>query len=169
MQETRDAGSFSGLGRFPGEGNGNPFQYSCLGNPMDSGTWQDPGYRVTKSHRQLKQLSMYTRKIKNIRKKNWPILLLFFENLNIGRKANFWRKVAEFILAILNEVYFKCSEGDFEAFEHAIFLNIMSFPLHTLSKNISKKRPRLYLNPYHISHVMRVFFFFSITKIGALK
>ena len=32
-------------GRSPGEGNGNPHQYSCLGNPMDSGAWQatDPG------------------------------------------------------------------------------------------------------------------------------
>ena len=29
-----------GLGRFSGERNGNPFQYSCLGNPMDRGTWQ---------------------------------------------------------------------------------------------------------------------------------
>ena len=28
-----------GLGRSPGEGNGNPCQYSCLGNPMDRGTW----------------------------------------------------------------------------------------------------------------------------------
>ena len=27
-------------GRFPGEGNGNPLQYSCLGNPMHRGTWQ---------------------------------------------------------------------------------------------------------------------------------
>ena len=27
-------------GRYPGEGNDNPFQYSCLGNPMDSGAWQ---------------------------------------------------------------------------------------------------------------------------------
>ena len=30
-----DPGSIPGLGRSPGEGNGNPFQYSCLGNPMD--------------------------------------------------------------------------------------------------------------------------------------
>ena len=30
-----DVGSIPGLGRFPGEENGNPFQYSCLGNPMD--------------------------------------------------------------------------------------------------------------------------------------
>ena len=30
-------GSILGLGRSPGQGNGNPFQYSCLGNPMDRG------------------------------------------------------------------------------------------------------------------------------------
>ena len=30
-----DMGCIPGLGRFPGEENGNPFQYSCLGNPMD--------------------------------------------------------------------------------------------------------------------------------------
>ena len=35
-----DTGSIPGLGRFPGEGNGNPVQYSCLGNPVDRGTWQ---------------------------------------------------------------------------------------------------------------------------------
>ena len=32
-------GSIPGLGRSPGEGNGNPLQYSCLENPMDGGTW----------------------------------------------------------------------------------------------------------------------------------
>jgi len=35
-----DAGLTSGLGRSPGEGNGNPLQYSCLGNPMDRGVWR---------------------------------------------------------------------------------------------------------------------------------
>ena len=35
----RDQGSIPGLGRFPGEGNGYPLQYSCLGNPMDRGNW----------------------------------------------------------------------------------------------------------------------------------
>ena len=34
-----DQGSVPGLGRFPGEGNGNPLQYSCLENPMDGGAW----------------------------------------------------------------------------------------------------------------------------------
>ena len=33
--DTRDAGSILGLGRSPGGGNGNPFQHSCLDNPMD--------------------------------------------------------------------------------------------------------------------------------------
>ena len=35
-----DPGSIPGLGRFPGEGNGNPLQHSCLENPMDRGAWQ---------------------------------------------------------------------------------------------------------------------------------
>ena len=34
-----DPGSIPGLGRSPGEGNGSPFQYSCLENPMDRGAW----------------------------------------------------------------------------------------------------------------------------------
>ena len=34
-----DVGSIPGLGRCPGEVNGNPLQYSCLGNPMDRGAW----------------------------------------------------------------------------------------------------------------------------------
>ena len=36
----RDLGSIPGSGRSPGEGNGNPFQYSCLENAMDRGAWQ---------------------------------------------------------------------------------------------------------------------------------
>ena len=38
--DARDVGSVPGLGRSPGGGNGNPLQYSCLVNPMDSGAWQ---------------------------------------------------------------------------------------------------------------------------------
>ena len=37
-EDIRDVGSIPGLGRSPGEGNGNPLQYSCLENPMDRGT-----------------------------------------------------------------------------------------------------------------------------------
>ena len=35
-----DTSSIPGSGRSPGEGNGNPLQYSCLGNPIDRGAWQ---------------------------------------------------------------------------------------------------------------------------------
>ena len=44
-----DLGSIPGLGRSPGEGNGNPLQYPCLGNPMDTGAWQATVHGVTKS------------------------------------------------------------------------------------------------------------------------
>ena len=38
--DAADKGSIPGLGGPPGEGNGNPVQYSCLGSPMDKGAWQ---------------------------------------------------------------------------------------------------------------------------------
>ena len=40
-----DLGSIPGLGRSPGEGNGNPLQYSCFENPMDRGAWWATGHR----------------------------------------------------------------------------------------------------------------------------
>ena len=40
----RDPGLIPGLGRSPGNGNGNPFQYSCLENPVDRGVWQVTGH-----------------------------------------------------------------------------------------------------------------------------
>ena len=46
---TGDAGSVPGSGKSPGEGNGNPLQYSCLGNPMDRGAWEATVYGTTKS------------------------------------------------------------------------------------------------------------------------
>ena len=47
--DTGDVGSTPGSGRSPGEGNGNPPQYSCLGNPMDRGGWQTTVQRVEES------------------------------------------------------------------------------------------------------------------------
>ena len=44
-----DVGSIPGLGKCPGEGNGNPLQYSCLKNSMDRGAWQTAVNGVTKS------------------------------------------------------------------------------------------------------------------------
>ena len=44
-----DMGMIPGSGRFPGEGNGNPLQYSCLENSMDRGAWKATVHRVVKS------------------------------------------------------------------------------------------------------------------------
>ena len=46
-------GSIPGLGRSPGEGNGNPLQYSCLENPMEGGAWQATVHGVAKSWTRL--------------------------------------------------------------------------------------------------------------------
>ena len=48
-----DSGSIPGSGRSPGEGNGNPLQYSCLENSIDRGTWWATVHGVTKSQTQL--------------------------------------------------------------------------------------------------------------------
>ena len=48
-----DVSSIPGSGRSPGEGHGNPLQYSCLGNPTDRGAWQATVHGVAKSQTQL--------------------------------------------------------------------------------------------------------------------
>ena len=57
--EVRDLGSIPGSGRSPGEGNGNPLQYSCLENPMDGGAWWATVCGVSKRQTWLKQLSTH--------------------------------------------------------------------------------------------------------------
>ena len=51
--DARDQGLIPGSGRSSGEGNGNPLQYSCLGNSMDRGAWQATVHGVTKSRTRL--------------------------------------------------------------------------------------------------------------------
>ena len=53
----KDLGSIPGSGRFPGEGNGNPLQCSCLENPRDRGAWWAAVYGVAQSQTLLKRLS----------------------------------------------------------------------------------------------------------------
>ena len=48
-----DLGSTLGLVRSPGEGNGNPLQYSCQKNPMDKGAWQATVHRVARVRHNL--------------------------------------------------------------------------------------------------------------------
>ena len=53
-----DLGSIPGLGRSPGEGNGNPLQYSYLENPMDRGAWCATVHGVTKSQTRLSDFTL---------------------------------------------------------------------------------------------------------------
>ena len=52
-----EVGSIPGSGRSPGEGNGNPLQYSCLENPRDRGAWQATVHGVAEELDMTKQLS----------------------------------------------------------------------------------------------------------------
>ena len=58
-----DLGSIPGLGRSPGEGNGNPLQYSCLENLIDGGAWWATVHEVAKSRPRLSDFTSYTDKI----------------------------------------------------------------------------------------------------------
>ena len=61
--DATDSGLIPGLGRSPGEGNGNPLQYSCLENSMDRGPWQAIVHGAAKSGTRLKRLSMHTHQL----------------------------------------------------------------------------------------------------------
>ena len=52
-----DRGSIPGSGKPPGERNGNPLQYSCLGNPMDTGPWQTTVHGVAKESDMTERLN----------------------------------------------------------------------------------------------------------------
>ena len=53
-----DPGSILGLRRFPGEGNGKPFWYSCLENPMDGGAWKATVHGVAKNQTRLSDFTI---------------------------------------------------------------------------------------------------------------
>ena len=58
--DARDVGSIPGLGRSPREGNGNPLQHSCLGNPMDRGAWQATVHGVAEESDTTQRLNTTT-------------------------------------------------------------------------------------------------------------
>ena len=57
-EDARNVGLIPGLGRSPGAGNGNPFQYSCNENSADRGAWQAKVHEVTKSPQGYRELDM---------------------------------------------------------------------------------------------------------------
>ena len=85
-----DPGSISELGRSPGEGNGNPLQYPCLGNPMVRGVWQATVHGVTRVRHDLATKDIHTHHIARYRLTMWNSCQLwdtqFVENPKIGDK-----------------------------------------------------------------------------------
>ena len=63
VYSVRHLGSIPGLGRFPGEGNGNPLPYSCLENPMDGGGWG----RLNEAVEPLRNCGLYSSLLDRIR------------------------------------------------------------------------------------------------------
>ena len=77
----RDLGSNPGSGRSPGEGNGNPLQYSCLENHMDGGAWWAIVHWVAKSQTQLRDFKRCVLKRNTIEKQ-------FLNSCNILKSAS---------------------------------------------------------------------------------
>ena len=70
-----DLGSIPGSGRSPGEGNGNPLQYSCLENPMNGGAWLATVHGVAKSQTRLSDFTIY--------------LSIYYNNQSLNRLKTF--------------------------------------------------------------------------------
>ena len=91
---SRDTDSIPGSGRFPGEGNGNPLQYSCLENPMDRGAWWSTVHGVAKSP--------WGHKSKLFRLPGWVWSLGYpgLIYLSMSLSISFWRETGSCALGI---------------------------------------------------------------------
>ena len=109
--DTRDNVYDPWAGKIPGEGNGNPLQYSCLENPMDRGAWQATVHRVTNSWMWLKQPS--TQKAHVPSSGEWSYLPLLYLMLSVQFSsvqsfshvqlfANPWTALCQASLSITN-------------------------------------------------------------------
>ena len=85
-------GLIPGLGRSPGEGNGNPLQYSCLENPMDRGALQATAHGVADSRTRLSDFKKFFHII-SLRPKFLKQLLLKIVLFNISGRGNLKRLI----------------------------------------------------------------------------
>ena len=94
--QPEDASLTPGSGRFPGGGNGNPGQYSCLGNPMDRGAWQATVHGATRSWTRLSNRAWVHRG----RVKRWDSSTLLFFCLFLKYKFIYfnWRLITFLLL-----------------------------------------------------------------------
>ena len=109
---TQDLGSIPGSERSPRGGNGNPFQYSSLENPMDRGAWQAAVHSVTESWTLLKWLRMHTW----TRVRNHPVLsdgpsLQQFSSHLKAQPNMFWpQDLGLYLLSCMPLTRYKCDK-----------------------------------------------------------
>ena len=104
---TGDMGLIPGLGRSPGEGSGNPLQYSSLENPMDRGAWRAPVHGVTKSQTRLSnETTMYPSNIIS----PFPIPLSS-HNHHLPLKSLFYLLIYSFIYSFVAVLGIRCCAG----------------------------------------------------------
>ena len=80
--DTGDSGLIPGSGRSPGGGNGNPLQHSCLGNPIDRGTWRATVHGVAESDMTERTASTHTcPEIPRLMNLIYILYSIFYDNL----------------------------------------------------------------------------------------
>ena len=85
--DLRDAGSIPESGRSPGGANGNPLQYPCLENPLDTGIWRATVHRVAQSWTRMKRLSTQTGKTFSA----WCTILWALQMHMVTQPLSSWR------------------------------------------------------------------------------
>ena len=118
-----DLDSIPGSGRSPGEGNGNPLQYSCLENPMDGGAWLATVHGVTKSQTRLSNFtSLHTVKdfgIVNKAEVDVSLELCFFNDpMDVGNLISGSCRFSKSSLNIWNFTVQVLLKSGLENFEH---------------------------------------------------
>ena len=124
-----DVGSIPGSGRSPGEGNGNPLQYSYLGNPMDRGAWRAIVHGVAKESDMTYQLNILPNDIAGllgptIQAEVYDTVVITFKNMASHPVS----------LHAIGVSYWKSSEGESNAllwFSHTMDRRVLSIRLYS--------------------------------------
>ena len=103
-----DPGSIPGLGRSPGEGNDNPLQFSCPGNPMDRGTWWAIVHGVAKSWTGLSDFTFTFTFHSSVGLKGKSLFIKRKCHIvSSGKTGQFFLSGMRVQLYVLNYIYFK--------------------------------------------------------------
>ena len=135
-----DPGSIPGSGR-RGEGNGNPLQYSCLGNPMDRGTWSTVVHGVPKSCTRLSDWAQKRQNIYNSKEK--VSSTLEFLKQRISEFSFVWRILL--LIELLLWMIFRWKRGWFKRFGRKPFPSAVSFSLYLSYKRVMSQNESFHI------------------------